>query len=530
MSSIYYWFFSPSYPLSSAPNPPIEEIPIQVLQLTDFDGVTSSACILKQSTIGKYFLHPQGSEKQLFPDQLPSIDPWPSACTTEEEYQRKIESFNGLTSYRPSAIANLLSDLALNVPHPTLCLKDKEGNSHPLSNQMLLDLCRRSLIYVNRTPIFQSSPRFPPAIPDKTDAENAQRIVELCLEQLGDAALTNHALKLATQATLAHLCVCVMTYFTNPTLQRFLFCTNQILYIDSDALLTTITYESYWKLVDIKEIKSPNFLKAEVRILIESNALRQGKAEDALLMERISPFYQEASTARQSTLNQAGWPSALSTQEKYVNALKTQTAATEEIPTILIKSLIKRQVASEMPTALETFDNFSAMTFLRFNGASIFSANEEFSLNEQCAEKIITSIASHSKLSKIEIKNILALGGKEMYEFTFLTYLSRYAAIGWGAHLRNVEYNLEIQINGEGLMVQLESIWSLNDPTEEHAFTPLYFKGVMTAHFPLYALTQAEQFDVSATLYTSKFFEAKSDAQQADALFDSFEVISTTPE
>lgn len=79
-------------------------------------------------------------------------------------------------------------------------------------------------------------------------------------------------------------------------------------------------------------------------------------------------------------------------------------------------------------------------------------------------------------------------------------------------------------------MVQLESIWSLNDPTEEHAFTPLYFKGVMTAHFPLYALTQAEQFDVSATLYTSKFFEAKSDAQQADALFDSFEVISTTPE
>ncbi len=314
---------------------------ICVLQPTEFGGITPKDCELVDNNEDPY-LKVRNEYYDPETDTLPSIDNWPAAAKTSEEYYDRVRQYKGGSlKHDASFISNLLSSVELNIPHKNYT--DSKGR--PIMEQVALDICRIGQLYINGKLIFD--------IKVQTTNDETKKVINLfntCLSALNDNyALTTNVLKLVTQATVAHLSTSIVHRFNNGNLGLRIKSFQQKIFINISTFgITNIRFNTTWGILpyEAKDSEANLFMKGIVEIFLRTHLLTRGSAGNGRGYEKCSAFYpslEEVEAVNLLTVPD-DWGHSLSDcldEISYDSALEKYNGVQEAIHPLCVKEIVK---------------------------------------------------------------------------------------------------------------------------------------------------------------------------------------------
>lgn len=321
--------------------------PYTVIQPQEFgEGYEHVNCHLEEDCVGELFLSPDANgqlERSGF-TSLPQVpDGWPALHETEEEYYQWVANFRGEHNPQPVPIpmyiTNLLSDVKLNIRYGVPY--EFNGNRFSVSDQLLLDIRRRHLFIINGQILHSAIERKKTTY--GSNAESGLELLDRCVRALnGNVNLTLNSLKLATQATVAHLTIIIWTRMMSLCLGYEPSCIKQTIEIDSRTPnITEIRYKNIWRINNsIESIPvPPHRFQTETRIQVPTDDLEKNIGRDAIVSEVISPFFNSEKEASDFDTRFFQYPSGARTKEDYFIALENAFNKEFEIPSLYARSI-----------------------------------------------------------------------------------------------------------------------------------------------------------------------------------------------
>lgn len=397
----------------------------------------------------------------------------PSQATTDEEYWQRVAAYRGETREQPSRyVAGLLDDPHLNKPSSLTILN--RLHKRPVLDQTLRDLRRRGSVTINENAIYDITTKENPTevLPETwTDEQKALYTYEKCIQALHtDDQLTENALKLSTQASLASLAKLMLLRYNNFFLNdpKLISCVNQKVEIDThEEEIIRIYNHSYWFIASMEKPKVPiKYIKGSAQFIIGKGDLIAGKAGEARSFESYTQFFDTFEEAEACD----GWPSRAENAVIYDQKVLLFPDYQEHLHPLTAAKLfdawaVEKEQQAIGPEAIQSAIGSKHLPLkeLRLFGHTFYSSDNALSSSPDQLESISASIHQMvkkppqliHKLFKLSFNKMRQFIAKEVAHPRFLkTSLLRYAAC--------YDYRVTIE-NGESGEYKVEAMskWCL---------------------------------------------------------------------